>query len=164
MAKIRDGDRARKTLYVTGYDRKRTTKDLLRELFTQGGPVVDITMFDTHAYVLFQHEESVPYCLALFNDVEMFGSKLRMSPRFKTENTFAYVDYLSQVKCELRDRNMRQTPPDLPPKIYPSNGNGGYHNNNYRTNPERRKKYKGHVNSIKKNKKSKSRVKSNTRT
>lgn len=156
MAKIKDEDRSRKTLYVTGFDRKRTTKDLLKELFMQGGPVVDITMFDTHAYVLFQHEESVPYCLALFNDIELHGSRLRISPRFKTKSTFAYLDYLIQVRRELRDRNMRQTPPDLPSRTYPD-GNTS-RSFNHHTNHDRRQQYNGQTNSGKrKNKKSKSR-------
>lgn len=119
MARTKDEDRSRRTLYVTGFDSKRATKDLLKELFTQGGPVVDITMFDTHAYVLFQHQESVPYCLALFNDIELHDKKLRLSPRFKTKDTFSYVQHLAQVRDRLRDKYMRETPPHLPAKIYP---------------------------------------------
>lgn len=119
MARTNNEDRARRTLYVTGFDSKRASKDLLKELFTQGGPVVDITMFDTHAYVLFQHQESVPYCLALFNNIELHDKKLRLSPKFKTKDTYSYLEYLAKVRDELRDQYMRQTPPQLPPKIYP---------------------------------------------
>ena len=73
--KQHDDDRAKKTLYVTEFNPKLMKRHLLQELFSQGGPVKDITMFDTHACVLFQHEESFPYCLALFNEVELFGDK-----------------------------------------------------------------------------------------
>lgn len=111
-------DRAKKTLYVTGFNSKNTTKQLLKELFTQGGPVADITMFDTHAYVRFQHQESVPYCLALFNEVELFGDKLRLNPRHKSDNTFSYMKYLAQVRDKLRDEYMSKEPPKLPAKIY----------------------------------------------
>lgn len=93
-------------------------KHLLKELFSQGGPVTDITLFDTHAYVLFQHEESVPYCLALFNEVELFGEKLRLNPRSRSENNFCYMKYLSEVRARLRDEYAQMKPPNLPAKRY----------------------------------------------
>lgn len=110
----RETDRAKKTLYVTGYDSKRTTKHLLEELFTQGGPLSDISMFDTHAFVQFQHEESVPYCLALFNELELHGHKLRISPRSKSRASFGYLKYLMAVREKLMTENRKITPPDLP--------------------------------------------------
>lgn len=113
-------DRAKKTLYVTGFNSKCTTKKILKELFTQGGPVADITMFDTHAYVRFQHPESVPYCLALFNEVELFGDKLRLNPRHKSDTTFGYLRYLAQVRDKLRDEYMSKEPPKLPARKYSS--------------------------------------------
>lgn len=111
-----DNDRARRTLYVTGFNSKRTSKRLLEELFTQGAPIVDITMFDSHAYVLFQHEESVPYCLALFNEIELNGEKLRLNPRCKTNDAFCYLKYLNVVREKIRSEYMKIPPPDLPPK------------------------------------------------
>lgn len=117
---IPDKDRARKTLYVTGFDPKYITKHLLEELFTQGGPVRDITLFDTHAYVLFQHEESVPYCLALFNEVELHGHKLRLNPRIKSGDAFQYLRYLSTVRKRLMAEYRKIPPPDLPPKKMPA--------------------------------------------
>lgn len=119
MAQIRDLNRAKKTLYVTGFNPKHTTKQLLKELFTQGGPVADITMFDTHAYVLFQHEVSVPYCLALFNEVELHGEKLRLNPRLKSKETFSYLNHLSKVRTKFRDYYKTMPAPSLPQKIYP---------------------------------------------
>lgn len=118
--KQRDDDRAKKTLYVTGFNPKLTKKHLLKELFSQGGPVKDITMFDTHAYVLFQHEESVPYCLALFNEVELFGDKLRLNPRYRSDETFSYMKYLAAVRAKMRDEYAQVKPPRLPPKNYSS--------------------------------------------
>lgn len=119
MAKGRDDDRARKTLYVTGFNSKLTTKSMLHELFLQGGPVVDVTMFDTHAYILFKDEESVAYCLALFNEVELHGEKLRINPKFRTKNTYCYLNYLAKVRQSLRDANQKIEPPNLPAKVYP---------------------------------------------
>lgn len=116
MAKVRDEDRAKRTLYVTGFNSKLITKSLLRELFTQGGPVVDVTLFETHAYILFQHQESVPYCLALFNEVELHGEKLRINPRFKLKDNYSYLNYLAKVRKRLMDEYMKMDPPDLPPK------------------------------------------------
>lgn len=78
------------------------TRPLLWELFSQGGPVADVTLFETHAYVLFEHEESVPYCLALLSDIEVHGSILKLSPRARTKDTYVYVDYLSKVRMQLR--------------------------------------------------------------
>lgn len=115
-----DDERARKTLYVTGFSPKLITKPLLLELFNQGGPVADITLFETHAYVLFQHEVSVPYCLALFNEIELHGNKLRLSPRARTKDTYSCIDYLTKIRDKIRDDYMRIDPPQLPPKIYPN--------------------------------------------
>lgn len=113
-------DRARKTLYVTGFNPKLMKRHLLKELFTQGGPVTDVTLFETHAYVLFQHFESVPYCLALFQDVEIFGDKLRLKPRCHTAgNPYTYLDYLTEVRGKLRDEYSKSKPPSLPAKKYP---------------------------------------------
>lgn len=117
--KGRDDDRARKTIYLTGYNPKLTNKHHLKELFTQGGPVVDITMFDTHAYILFQDEISVPYCLALFNEVELHGEKLRLNPRSKTKDTYCFMNYLAKVRLRLKDDYAKVSPPKLPAKDYP---------------------------------------------
>jgi len=116
MANHGDADRASRTLYVTGFTLSSNTKRLLEELFSQGGPIVNATVFQTHAYILFQDEVSVPYCLALFNEVELNGQKLRLSPRCKTKNTYCYLKYLMKVREKLKDQYMKITPPNLPPK------------------------------------------------
>lgn len=120
MARQPDSDRAKRTLYVTGFNSKLIKKRLLKELFSQGGPVMDVTLFETHAYVLFQHVESVPYCLALFNDIEMFGDKLRLKPRsFSDGNPYTHLDYLAEVRVKLREEYSKIEPPKLPAKQYP---------------------------------------------
>lgn len=116
MAKAIDKDRAKKTLYVTGFNSKLTTKHLLEELFTQGGPIRDVTLFETHAYILFHHEESVPYCLALFNEIELHGHKLRISPKVKGKDVYCYMKYLMAVRKKLMSEYMKIPPPDLPQK------------------------------------------------
>lgn len=114
-----DDDRAKKTLYVTGFNSKLIKRHLLKELFCQGGPVVDVTLFETHAYILFQHAESVPYCLALFHDIEIFGDKLKLKPRCHTSgNPYTYLDYLTSVRNTLREDYARVEPPSLPAKKY----------------------------------------------
>lgn len=118
MGKIRDDDRARRTLYVTGFNPKKTTKPLLKELFCQGAPVADITLFETHAYILFKDEESVAYCLALFNEIELHGEKLRLNPRVRSKNSYCFMSYLKKVRDRLRQEYQKVTTPDLPLKKY----------------------------------------------
>lgn len=119
MSKVENNDRAKRTLYVTGFNPKLMKKHLLEELFTQGGPVRDVTLFDTHAYILFQHVESVPYCLALFNEVELHGEKLRISPRRKTKDAFCHINYLMTVRKTLMNEFMKIPPLNLPPRLPP---------------------------------------------
>lgn len=114
-----DNSVARRTLYVTSFNSKTITKNLLKELFCQGGPVVDITLFDTHAYVLFEDEESVPYCLALFNEIELYGHKLRISPRIRTKDALSSLRYLKLVRDKLRNEFSKIPPPKLPAKKMP---------------------------------------------
>lgn len=118
-----DTDRARKTIYITGFNPRLINKRILEEIFIQGGPIKDVTLFETHAYILFEHEESVPYCLALFNDIELHGQKLRLSPRFKTKETFSYLSYLKMVRDKLMSEYIKLPPPNLPPRIMPQKKN-----------------------------------------
>lgn len=89
---------ARRTIYVTGFNHKQQTYNqrLLKELFIQGAPVADVKMDDSHARVLLHHEESVPYCLALFDGVELHGEKLELSYRAcPTNQVQNYCDHES---------------------------------------------------------------------
>lgn len=115
-----DATRAKKTLYVTGFDPRKTTKDLLEELFMQGGPVTDVKLFDTHAYVQFQDQDSVSYSLALFNDIELHGRKIRISPKSKSRESLSHLKYLMQVREILREQYSKMSPPKLPPKQMPA--------------------------------------------
>lgn len=118
MAAGRDQDvtRAMKTLYVSGFDQRLMTKELLEELFVQGGPVTDVKLLDNHAYVQFEDMESVSYCLALFNDIEIHGRKLRVNAKKKSKYTSHHLKYLSKVRETLRDQYAKVPPPKLPPK------------------------------------------------
>lgn len=112
---------------MSGYNPKLTTKHMLEELFTQGAPVANITMFDTHAYVLLHDEVSVPYCLALFRDIELHGEKLRISPRIKGKPMYIYINQLENIRKKLMDAYRKIPPPDLPPKAEPVTSNKKQH-------------------------------------
>lgn len=114
-----DNDVARRTLYVQGFNPRTITKNLMNELFSQGGPIVNITLFETHAYILFEDEQSVAYCLALFNEIELHGRMLRISPRVKSKSAYDYLKYLKNVRDKLRTEFANIKPPNLPPKKMP---------------------------------------------
>ena len=69
-----------RTLKVTNYGRS-VTEPILRELFSQGGPVRKIVFKEQFSYVEFEDAESVAYCLALFDGVELFGDRLVLAPK-----------------------------------------------------------------------------------
>lgn len=120
-ARDQDTSRAKKTLYVTGFDPRRATKELLEELFMQGGPVTDVKLFDSHAYVQFQDPESVSYSLALFSEIELHGQKLRINAKQKSRESLSHLKYLQQVREILREQYKKIPPPKLPPKKMPPN-------------------------------------------
>lgn len=108
------------SLKISGYNSKLTTSTLLYELFCQGGPIKSIILCkrpDEHAIIRFQHDESVPYCLALFEGVELHGRLLRMNPLKYNKNTYMYTNYLREVRHKFRDEYAKIDPPALPPKI-----------------------------------------------
>lgn len=107
------------SLRISGYNPKLTTNTLLYELFCQGGPIKSISFCkrpDDHAIIRFQHDESVPYCLALFEGIELHGRLLRMNPLRYNKNTNLYLDYLKEVRHKFRDEYAQITPPALPAK------------------------------------------------
>lgn len=110
-------------LRVSGFNSKLVKMPLLYELFTQGGPVKKVVMMvrgpEPHAIVHFHHEESVPYCLALFNGLQMHGELLRLNPLRYNKNTNSYLNYMNEVRRKLRDEFASITPPELPPKLPP---------------------------------------------
>lgn len=107
------------SLRISGYNPKLTTSTLLYELFCQGGPIKSISLCkrpDDHAIVRFHHDESVPYCLALFEGIQLHGRLLRMNPLRYNKSTHLYTDYLREVRHKFRDEYAKITPPPLPPK------------------------------------------------
>jgi len=151
-ARSNTDQRGRNTIYVTGFNPRLTTKTLLTELFSQGGPVADVTLFSTHAYVLFQDEESVAYCLALFNGIELHGRRLNLSPRAQDKDTYKFLDYLTRVRNKIRDDYMKIDPPQMPAKVYSNDAAQRVHSRTSpripkSTTPQRRRRGIGSQNS-----------------
>ncbi|TNN13520.1 Cytosolic Fe-S cluster assembly factor NUBP2 isoform 1 [Schistosoma japonicum] len=67
-------------LYIGNINSKITT-ELLYELFLQAGPLEDVTVKDTFAFVTFEDEESVPYACSLFEGITLYGRELIIRPR-----------------------------------------------------------------------------------
>lgn len=105
----------------------------------QGGPVTDVKLFETHAYVQFQDQDSVPYSLALFNDIELHGRKLRISAKHKSKSSLSYLKYLMQVREILRDQYRKMEPPKLPPKRMPEQKQSPSHHHHHRDQTKKRK-------------------------
>lgn len=68
------------------------TEDLLYELFLQAGPLESVKIPKdksgakrNFAFVTFKHEESVPYTIALMDNVCLFGRPLRLQTRVGAE-------------------------------------------------------------------------------
>lgn len=49
--------------------------------FQQGGPIKKVVFKDVFSYIEFEDAESVGYCLALFDGVELFGDRLVLAPK-----------------------------------------------------------------------------------
>lgn len=77
-----------RTLVIKNFDPERTTFKLLKELCLQGGPVRNVVVKSDHAFVEFEDVESVGYSKALFDGIEMFGKKLHMEPKIKTDQSY----------------------------------------------------------------------------
>lgn len=114
-------------LRVSEFNSTLTSVPLLYELFTQGGPIKNINIVkrpEPHAIIRFQHDESVPYCIALFDGIELHGRLLRLNPLRRSRNSHSYLEYLHAVRHKLRDEFSQITPPNLPPKIHTNDKNG----------------------------------------
>ncbi|KAI1287291.1 RNA-binding protein 7 [Halotydeus destructor] len=78
-----------RTLRVTQFSRK-VTKDLLYELFIQVGPVRNVVFKPDHAFVEFEHEDSVGYALAMMDGVQLFGESMYLEPKISSQDAFKY--------------------------------------------------------------------------
>lgn len=87
-----------RTLRVTagnGWDfDKRVTKEILQELFIQVGPVRNIVLKNSFAFIEFQDTDSVAYALAAMDGVQLFGKTLNLEPKIKSEGVFKYLKNL----------------------------------------------------------------------
>jgi len=90
-------DLQERTLRVSNYGRK-VNESLLRELFSQGGPVRKIVFKEQFSFVEFDDADSVAYCLALFDGVELFGDRLQLSPKINHQKVFDYLNTLKQYE------------------------------------------------------------------
>lgn len=137
-----------RTLVIKNFDPEKTTHDLIKELCIQGGPVKNVVVRPDHAFVEFEHKESVGYAKALFDGVVLFGRKLVMEPKLKndpyyfeySQRLLAYVDYDRRCRAESEQQLLMQQQqvnpfsnyqvplvPQLPILIPPTNIQ---HNNN----------------------------------
>ena len=83
-----------RTLKVSGFH-KDVTKDLLKELFIQVGPVKNVVLRPDHAFIEFADEESVGYALAAMSNVTLFNVPLNLEPKVASPEVFKYLDHLN---------------------------------------------------------------------
>lgn len=96
-----------RTLVVKGYDPDKTTKEILEELFIQGGPVRNIVFRPDHSFVEYEDKESVGYALALFKGLELFKRPLIIEPKLNEPSNFKFLQHLDLVYNSLMmERNL----------------------------------------------------------
>lgn len=88
-----------RTLRVTGFHQK-VTKELLKELFLQVGPVRNVVHRADHAFIEFQDQDSVAYALAAMDGVHMFGAPLRIEPKIHEPHAFRFLNQLQMFERE----------------------------------------------------------------
>lgn len=82
-----------RTVWVGNLD-SRVSEELLWELFLQAGPLESVRIpkdyktgkLRNFAFVVFQHEVSVPYVMELMNQIKLFDSPLRICLKNKPSN------------------------------------------------------------------------------
>lgn len=82
-----------RTLKVTGYH-QNVTKDLLRELFIQVGPVKNVVFKPDHTFIEFADEDSVAYALAAMSNVTLFDVPLIIEPKVASPTVYRYLTHL----------------------------------------------------------------------
>jgi len=86
-------DLQERTLVVQNYG-SNVNKEIITELFTQGAPVRKVHFKPSFSYIEFEDSESVAYCLALFDGVELFGRPLQFFAKLPNERTNFYLTLL----------------------------------------------------------------------
>jgi RNA recognition motif-containing protein len=74
------------------------TKELLRELFIQVGPVRNVVHRPDHAFIEFQDSDSVAYALAAMANVHMYGQPLRLEPKLNDPSAFRFLQTLQMFE------------------------------------------------------------------
>jgi len=99
----RSSEQMERTVYVANLD-SRVTDEILYELMVQAGPLdyVSRPKERPYAFVVFEHEESVPYAIALFRGVRLFDRALDMRPRDGTEQARKINAYMEEVQQSRR--------------------------------------------------------------
>uniref|UniRef100_A0A915CXD3 RRM domain-containing protein n=1 Tax=Ditylenchus dipsaci TaxID=166011 RepID=A0A915CXD3_9BILA len=118
------GDSDERTVYVRNLD-DRVTKEILEELFVQVGTVASVFLKDTKpaaseetpqpknmpnrgnfAFIEFQDEETVLFAVEMMDDIELFGKRITVAPRDRTEQAAKY----RRLRDQFRDTRNRQSP------------------------------------------------------
>ena len=88
-----NADLQSRTLRVTEFH-SDVTKELLKELFNQVGPVRNVVLRPDHAFIEFQDTDSVAYALAAMDGVHIFGVPLRMEPKLNDPAAYRFFQQL----------------------------------------------------------------------
>jgi RNA recognition motif-containing protein len=153
-----------RTLRVTNFHHD-VTKELLKELFIQVGPVNNIVLRSDHAFVEFNDSDSVAYAFAMLNGTQLFGQEISLEPKLTTPETYKYqtvlqnyyhISGISQVPMPLQNmhhpqdsyqrdsfRGRQSYPPanNYYPQAAARNVDDGYYNRH--ANDDRRSSYHG---------------------
>lgn len=81
-------DEADRTIYVGNLDCK-VKEDTLFELFLQAGPLTNVRICKdkegkpkSFGFVCFKHTDTVPYAMALLNEIRLYGRPIKLQYRF----------------------------------------------------------------------------------
>ena len=83
---------------VTNFDSEKITKELIKELFVQAGPVVNVVLRPDHCFVEFVHKESVSYAIALMHGVHLFGREVVMEPKVFTPDSYSHLQKVTMFQ------------------------------------------------------------------
>lgn len=86
-------DLQKRTLRVTNFHQD-VTKELMRELFMQVGPVRNVVLRSDHAFIEFEDENSVGYALAAMDGVQLFSKPLYLEPKIQSGEAYKYLENL----------------------------------------------------------------------